>query len=135
MCSYLHQIIYIIVLRRYYCWVYFYLMIKSGKSFIKIGSHLQITFFLFYQNFHSHPPSPTPPSSSCLFQTLSLFDIYLVYLFVYLQFIYRWQILFQFTIRLAFHKQQGLAQTSGAISNIAECLNRWHQTFETESQY
>ena len=58
-----------------------------------------------------------------------------IYLFIYFQFIYRWQVLFQLTIGLAFRKQQGLSQTSGAINNIAECWYRWHQTFETESQF
>ena len=56
-----------------------------------------------------------------------------IYLF-YFQFIYPWQILFHRTIRLAFHKQQGLSQTSGAINNIVECCYRWHQIFETEPQ-
>ena len=42
---------------------FFYLMAKSGKSFVKIGSRFQIAlFFLFYRNFH---PTPllirTPP--------------------------------------------------------------------------
>ena len=38
---------------------FFYLMVKSGKSFVKIGSRFQIAlFFLFYQNFHP-PPIPT----------------------------------------------------------------------------
>ena len=58
-----------------------------------------------------------------------------IYLFIYFQFIYRWQILFHRTIRLAFHKQQGLSQTSGAINNIVECCYRWHQIFETEPQF
>ena len=57
-----------------------------------------------------------------------------VYFFIF-QFIYRWQILFQLAIRLAFHKQQGLYQTSGAISNIVEGWYCWYQTFETESQF
>ena len=57
-----------------------------------------------------------------------------IYLF-YFQFIYCWQILFHHTIRLAFHKQQGLSQTSGAINNIVECCYRWHQIFETELQF
>ena len=48
------------------------------------------------------------------------------HLFIYFQFIYRWQILFHRTIRLAFHKQQGLSQTSGAINSIVECCYRWH---------
>ena len=59
-----------------------------------------------------------------------------IYLFIYLlyfRFIYRWQILFHLTIRLAFYKQQGLSQTSGAINNIAECCYPWHQIFETTS--
>ena len=47
-----------------------------------------------------------------------------VYLFIYFQFIYRLQILFHRTVRLAFHKQQGLSQTSGAINNIVECCYR-----------
>ena len=36
---------------------FFYLMVKSGKSFVKIGSCFQIApFFLFYQNFQPlHP--------------------------------------------------------------------------------
>ena len=39
---------------------FFCLMVKSGRSF-KIGSHLQIAFFLlFYQNFHLPPPSIIP---------------------------------------------------------------------------
>ena len=42
--SYLYQSIYIIVLRRYYC--YFYLMVKSGKSFVKTRPCLQISSFL-----------------------------------------------------------------------------------------
>ena len=58
-----------------------------------------------------------------------------IYLFIYFQFIYRWQISFHRTIRLAFHKQQGLSQTSGAISKILECCYRWHQIFETEPQF
>ena len=49
--------------------------------------------------------------------------------------IYRWQILYDRTIRLAFHKQQGLSQTSGAINNIVECCYRRHQIFETEPQF
>ena len=57
------------------------------------------------------------------------------FILFYFQFIYRWQILFHLTIRLAFHKQQGLSQTSGAINNIAECCYRWHQIFETELQF
>ena len=67
LCSYLYQSIYTIVLRRYYCWVYFYLVIKSGKSFVKIGSRSQIAlFFLFYCNplsrlFRTPPPPPPPP--------------------------------------------------------------------------
>ena len=40
---------------------FFYLMVKSGKSFVKIGSRFQIAlFFLFYQNFH--PPPLSPPA-------------------------------------------------------------------------
>ena len=36
-------------------------MVKSGKSFVKIGSCLQIAFFfLFYRNFY--PPSFPHPS-------------------------------------------------------------------------
>ena len=58
-----------------------------------------------------------------------------IFLFIYFQFIYRWQILFHLTIRLAFHKQQGLSQTSGAINNIAECCYCWHRIFETEPQF
>ena len=60
---------------------------------------------------------------------------YLFIYFIYFQFIYRWQILFHRTIRLAFHKQQGLSQTSGAINNIVECCYRWYQIFETEPQF
>ena len=41
--------------------------------------------------------------------------------FIYFQYIYRCQILFQLTIRLVFHKQQDLCQTSGWVNNIAEC--------------
>ena len=82
---------------------------------------------------------------SCLwfsfFQMLCMLNVQLwniqleIYLFIYFQFIYRWQILFHRTIRLAFHKQQGLSQTSGAINNIVECCYRWHQIFETEPQF
>ena len=67
LCSYLYQSICNIVLRRYYCWVYFFLVIKSGKSFVKIGSRSQIArFFLFYCNPHSRlfrtsPLLSTPP--------------------------------------------------------------------------
>ena len=69
------------------------------------------------------------------FSSVTLFIDLLIYLLICFQFIYGWQILFQLTIRLAFHSQQGLSQTSGAISNIAECWYRWHQTFETESPF
>ena len=54
---------------------------------------------------------------------------------LYFQFIYRWQILFHLTITLAFHKQQGFSQTSGAINNTRECWCCWHQIFETEPQF
>ena len=51
---------YIIVSRHYYCWVYFYFMVKPVKSFVKIGSCLQtVLFFLFYQHFQT--PTPPPP--------------------------------------------------------------------------
>ena len=34
-------------------------MLKSGKSVVKIGSRFQIAlFFLFYQNFQTHSPTP-----------------------------------------------------------------------------
>ena len=59
----------------------------------------------------------------------------ILFIYFYFQFLYRWQILFNRTIRLAFHKQQGLSQTSGAINNIVECCYRWHQIFETEPQF
>ena len=37
---------------------FFYLMVKSGKSFVEIGSRFQIAlFFLFYRNFQSLPPT------------------------------------------------------------------------------
>lgn len=49
--------------------------------------------------------------------------------FIYFQFLYNWQILFQFAIKLAFHKQQVLSQNSGTVNNIAECWCRWHQIF------
>ena len=41
---------YIIVLRRYFCfcWVYFYSIVKPGKSFVKIGFRLQIDLFVFH---------------------------------------------------------------------------------------
>ena len=71
-------------------------------------------------------------SSSKCSQLKSLF-IYLFIYLLYFRFIYRWQILFHLTIRLAFYKQQGLSQTSGAINNIAECCYPWHQIFETTS--
>ena len=54
---------------------------------------------------------------------------------IYFEFIYCWQILFHRAIRLAFHKQQGLSQTSGEINNIVECFYRWHQIFETKPQF
>ena len=72
----------------------FYLVVKSSKSFVKIGSCFQIAFFfLFYQNFQlpaysdlpfvylilpnvSNPPTPsTPPRTPrllgppCFFET------------------------------------------------------------------
>ena len=37
---------------------FFYLMVKSGKSFVKIGSSFQIAlFFLFNRNFQPPPPA------------------------------------------------------------------------------
>ena len=40
---------------------FFYLMVKSGKSFVKIGSRFQIALlFLSYRNFRP-PPPPDPP--------------------------------------------------------------------------
>ena len=65
----------------------FYLMVKSCKSFVKIGSRFQIAlFFLFYQNFQPPPPAylilrnvPTPrllgpPVYSGPKGTLNVFD-------------------------------------------------------------
>ena len=45
-------------------WSFFYLIVNSGKSFVKIGSYFQIAlFFLFYRNFQPTPQLfPTPPS-------------------------------------------------------------------------
>ena len=58
---------YIIVLRRYHCCVCFHLILKSGKSFVKIESYLQIAlFFFFYWNLKLPPPWPVHPPS--LFQ-------------------------------------------------------------------
>ena len=37
---------------------------------------------------------------------------------IYFQFIYRCHILFQFTTRLTFHKEQNLSQTPGGVNNI-----------------
>ena len=62
-------------------------------------------------------------------------SFYISNLFIHFQFIYRWQILIQLTIWLAFHKQQDLSQTSGAVNNIVKCWYRWHQTYKTESQF
>ena len=43
-----------------HCSVYFYLVVRSVKSFVKIGSRLEIAlFFLFYQNLYS--PGLFPP--------------------------------------------------------------------------
>ena len=70
-----------------------------------------------------------------LLKTNDFKDIVQGNLFIYFQFIYRWQILFHLIIRLAFHKQQGLSQTSSAINNIVECCYRWHQIFETAPQF
>ena len=46
---------------------FFYLMVKSVKSFVKIGSRFQIALlFLFYRNFYAPPAtysySPPPPA-------------------------------------------------------------------------
>ena len=67
---------YIIVLRCYYC-VYFHLILKSGTSFVKIGSYFQIAlFFLFYQNFKlpspclAHPPSLFQPPTYLILPNL-----------------------------------------------------------------
>ena len=46
-----------------------------------------------------------------------------IYLF-YFQSIYRWQILLQFTTKLAFLKRQHLSHIFGAVCNIAECWYR-----------
>ena len=41
---------------------FFYLMVKSGKSFVKIGSRFQIALlFLSYRNFRPPPLPPRPP--------------------------------------------------------------------------
>ena len=43
----------------------------------------------------------------------------LIFLFIiYFQFICRYHILFEFTTRLAFHKEQNMSQTPGAVNNI-----------------
>ena len=52
--------IYTIVLRRYYCLVYFYLIVKSGRSFVKIGSRLQIASPFIFISSKSPPPTPPP---------------------------------------------------------------------------
>ena len=71
---------------------------------------------------------------SIVFLIFNFVPVAFIYLFIFNLFIVD-KILFQFTIILAFHKQQGLSQTPGAINNIAECWYRWQQTFETESQF
>ena len=56
--SYLYQSIYIIVLRRYYSWVYFYVMVKSRK-FVKIGSRLLVSpAYLILPDVPTTPPPP-----------------------------------------------------------------------------
>ena len=45
-------------------------------------------------------------------------NLYTCLFIIYFQFIYRCHILFQFTIRLTFHKEQNLSQISGAVNNI-----------------
>ena len=56
--SYLYQSIYIIVLRRYYSWVYFYVMVKSCK-FVKIGSRLLVSpAYLILPDVPTTPPPP-----------------------------------------------------------------------------
>ena len=65
--------IYTIVLRRYYCLVYFYLIVKSGRSFVKIGSRLQIASPFIFISSKSPPPTPPPgPPTSPAYQN-SLF--------------------------------------------------------------
>ena len=44
-------------------------------------------------------------SMMCVHADLKKVNFYLFIYFIYFQVIYRWQILFQLTIRLAFHKQ------------------------------
>ena len=105
---------------------------KSGFLFLlKVKEcFVQIAKCMIVPN-HSHQLK----SSETCFLMFNTNQILSIYLFIYFQFNYRWQILFHLTIRLAFHKQQGLSQTSGAINNIAECCYRWHQIFETEPQF
>ena len=65
--------IYTIVLRRYYCLVYFYLIVKSGRSFVKIGSRLQIASpFIFILS--KSPPTPRPPTSPAYQNSLFIRD-------------------------------------------------------------
>ena len=49
---------YIIVLGRFYYWICSYLIVNSGKSFVKIGSRLQIALFFFLSKF---PTTSLPP--------------------------------------------------------------------------
>ena len=60
MCSYLYQSTYIIVLRRYYCWVSFYFMVKSGESFVKIGSRLDLVWISLFWYFIEISSEPSP---------------------------------------------------------------------------
>ena len=39
------------------------------------------------------------------------------------------------TNRIAFRKQQGLSQISGAVNKITECWYRWYEIFETKSPF
>ena len=73
---YLCHSIYIIVFRRYYCWVYFYLMVKSRKSFAKIGSRLQIAFTFLFTEIFNHPSlRPLASSDHPVYFILSNFPI------------------------------------------------------------
>ena len=56
---------YIIVLRRYFL-SFFYLMVKSGKSFVKIGSRFRIVKFPSPLRLLRSPPPPPPHPAAYL---------------------------------------------------------------------
>ena len=111
-----------------------------------ISNYVLIILLWGFWNFYNYISNFIPnqiTSCFCCFLNFSFWSSFkctrcrlfsmIIYLFIFNLFIIDKFI--SITTRIAFHKQQDLSQTPGAVNKIVECWYCWHQTFETKSPF